>query len=118
VTKLEDLGPNEAVWGVISGTLVRVVNVQWFGSETLELTFTDPSGRVANQLLCRYDELRLEGVEQGRPWRFAYAGSSQCWVMKAGGPVRAELVESTCALGAQCPVPSRRCSPKAQGRPA
>jgi hypothetical protein len=49
---------------------VTVVNVQWFGSEALELTYKDPSGRVANELLYRHDEPRLEVVEQGRPWGF------------------------------------------------
>ena len=44
--------------------------MQWFGSEALELTYKDPTGRVANELLYRHDEPRLEVVEQGRPWSF------------------------------------------------
>jgi SNF2 family DNA or RNA helicase len=47
-----------------------VVSVQWFGSEALELTYKDPSGRVANQLLYHHDEPRLEVVDEGRPWSF------------------------------------------------
>ena len=39
-------------------------------SEALELTYKDPSGHVANELLYRDDEPRLEIVEQGRPWSF------------------------------------------------
>ena len=30
----------------------------------------DPAGKVANELLYRHDEPRLEVVEQGRPWSF------------------------------------------------
>jgi SNF2 family DNA or RNA helicase len=69
-TRLEELQPNAAVRGILPDSLVTVVNVQWFGSEALELTFKDPGGRVANQLLYRHDESRLEVIEQGRPWSF------------------------------------------------
>jgi hypothetical protein len=68
--RLEDLQPNAAVRGVIPDSLVTVVNVQWFGSEALELTYKTPAGKVANELLYRHDEPRLEVVEQGRPWSF------------------------------------------------
>jgi superfamily II DNA or RNA helicase len=68
--KLEDLQPNAAVRGLLPDALVTVVNVQWFGSEALELTYKTPAGKVANQLLYRDDEPRLEVVEHGRPWSF------------------------------------------------
>ncbi len=73
--KLEELQPNANVRGILPDTLVTVVNVNWFGSEALELTYKDPGGRVANQLLYRHDEPRLEIVEQGRPWSFDGDGS-------------------------------------------
>jgi hypothetical protein len=44
--------------------------VQWFGLEALELTYKTPTGKVANELLYRHDESRLEIAEQGRPWSF------------------------------------------------
>ena len=68
--KLEDLQPNTTLRGILSDTLVIVVNVQWFGSEALELTYKTPTGKVANELLYRGDELRLEIVEIGGPWSF------------------------------------------------
>ena len=68
--KLEDLRANSAVRGVLADSLVTVVSVQWFGSEALELTYKTPAGRVANELLYRDDEARLEVVEHGRPWSF------------------------------------------------
>jgi hypothetical protein len=70
MSRLEDLRPNAAVRGILPESLVTVVTVQWFGSEALELTYKNPAGRVANELLYRHDEARLDVLEQGRPWSF------------------------------------------------
>jgi len=69
-TKLEDLQPNASVRGILPDCLVTVVSVQWFGTDALELTYKDPAGKVANQLLYRHDEPKLEVVQVGRPWSF------------------------------------------------
>jgi hypothetical protein len=66
--RLEDLQPNASIRGILPNSLVTVVSVQWFGSEALELTYKTPTGKVANELLYRHDEPRLELVEHGRPW--------------------------------------------------
>ena len=68
--QLEDLKPGASVRGVLANGLATVVSVQWFGSEALELTYKDSSGKVANELLYRHDEPRLEVAEQGQPWSF------------------------------------------------
>ena len=68
--RLEDLQPRCAVRGVHPDGLVTVVSVQWFGSEALELTYKTAAGAVANELLYRDDEERLEVVAAGRPWGF------------------------------------------------
>ena len=70
MTRLEDLLPTAAVRGILPDQLVTVVSVQWFGSEALELTYKSPSGRLANELLYRHDEARLQVVVHGRPWSF------------------------------------------------
>src|SRR3990167_2940605 len=75
MARLEDLTRGATVKGILPDCLVSVVNVQWFGSEAIELTYKDPAGRVANVLLYRHDEPRLELVEQGRPWSFDGDGS-------------------------------------------
>jgi SNF2 family DNA or RNA helicase len=67
---LEALKPNSTIRGVLPNSAVTVVSVQWFGSEAIELTYKDPSGKVANELLYRHDEPRLDLVEEGRPWSF------------------------------------------------
>jgi SNF2 family DNA or RNA helicase len=70
MTQLEDLKPNASVRGILPNGLVTVVSVQWHGSAALELTYKTPEGKVANELLYRHDEQRIEVVEQGRPWSF------------------------------------------------
>ncbi|MEW6466358.1 MAG: helicase-related protein [Pseudomonadota bacterium] len=68
--KLEDLKVSATIRGIVPDAAVTVVSVQWYGSEALELTYKTATGKVANQLLYRDDEPRLEIVEQGRPWSF------------------------------------------------
>jgi hypothetical protein len=70
MSRLEDLKPNASVQGIMPSGLVTVVNVQWHGSDALELTYKTAEGKVANKLLYRHDEPRIEVVEQGRPWSF------------------------------------------------
>ena len=68
--KLEQLQTNVSLRGIVPDALVTVVSIQWFGSDALELTYKTASGKVANELLYRDDEPRLELVGQGRPWSF------------------------------------------------
>lgn len=70
MNKLEDLRPTATVKGILPDCLITVVNVQWYGSTAVELTYKTPTGKVANELLYRHDEPRIEVVEEGRPWSF------------------------------------------------
>src|SRR6516164_9262232 len=70
MSRLEDLQPNASVQGILPHCLVTVVSTQWFGSEALELTYKDPAGKLANELLYRHDEPRLEVAAEGRLWSF------------------------------------------------
>lgn len=70
MSRLEDLQPGAAVRGILPDVLVTVVTVQWYGSTALELTYKTAAGKVANELLYRHDEARIEVVEHGRPWSF------------------------------------------------
>jgi SNF2 family DNA or RNA helicase len=72
---LEQLRPGAAVRGILPDSLVSIVSIQWYGSEALELTYKTPAGKVANELLYRHDEHRLEIAVQGRPWSFDGDGS-------------------------------------------
>jgi SNF2 family DNA or RNA helicase len=75
MSKLEELRPNASVQGILPNCLVSVVNTQWFGSEALELTYKDPTGKVGNELLYRQDEARFKIIEQGRPWSLDGSGA-------------------------------------------
>ena len=70
MAKLEDLSAGACVSGVLPDALATVVNVLWYGTDALELTYKDAAGRVNNTLLYRSDEARLSIVEKGRPWSF------------------------------------------------
>ena len=96
--KLEDLQANAAVHGILSDSLVTVVSVQWFGSEALELTYKTPTGMVANELLYRHDEARLEIVEVGRPWSFDGDGALFRLVSEAQRIRLAHLFDPVLAL--------------------
>ncbi|MGQ9860979.1 MAG: DEAD/DEAH box helicase, partial [Thiobacillaceae bacterium] len=68
--KLEDLTPGASVRGILPDAAASVVSVQWHGSDALTLVYRDPAGKVANEILYRHDEPRLEIVTRGRPWSF------------------------------------------------
>src|SRR5215472_8213618 len=76
MSKLEALQPNATIRGILPDSLVTIVNVQWFGSTAVELTYKTPAGKVANELLYRHDEPRIEVVEFGRPWSFDGNGAA------------------------------------------
>jgi len=75
MAELEELMPGAAIRGILPGALVTVVSTQWFGSEALELTYKSPTGKVANELIYRHDEGRLDVAELGRPWSLDGAGA-------------------------------------------
>ena len=62
MSTLEDLQPNAAVRGILPDGLITVVSVQWFGSEALELTYKNPTGRVANERLSGNKTFIREGL--------------------------------------------------------
>ncbi len=70
MSTLEDLKPNASVKGIVPDCLVTVSSVQWYGSDVVEVTYKDPTGRPSAVLLYRHDEQRIEVAENGRPWSF------------------------------------------------
>ncbi len=73
--RLEDIQPNAAISGIIPNGHVTIVNVQWFGSEAIEITYKTNDGKLGNELIYRHDEQRLTLVEKGRPWSFEGDGA-------------------------------------------
>lgn len=70
MSKLEDLKQNAVVTGILPDTMVTIVSVQWYGPEVVEITYKSATGKVANEILYRDAEQRINIVEQGRPWSF------------------------------------------------
>src|ERR1017187_6641019 len=96
--KLEDLTPNAAIRGIVPDSVVTVVNVQWFGSDALELTYKTPTGKLASEILYRHDEDRLDVVEHGRPWSFDGDGARFRLVSEANRIHLAHLFDPVLAV--------------------
>lgn len=103
--RLEDLQPDATVRGTLPDALITVVSVEWHGSDALTLVYRGPNGRVADEILYRHDEPRLEIVEAGRPWSFDGDGALFRLVARGaphppGPPVRSRARGSHVARGA------------------
>jgi superfamily II DNA or RNA helicase len=75
MTRLEDIKKGTILKGILPETSVTVVDVKWHGSDIVELTYKDASGRPDNQLLYRSDESRIEVITPGRLWSFDCDGN-------------------------------------------
>jgi hypothetical protein len=67
MARLEDLRKGASVRGILADCLVAVVDVKWYGSAAIELTYKDSGGKPGVVLLYRDREPNLEVVEVGRP---------------------------------------------------
>ena len=106
MAKLEDLTPATSVRGIFPDGLVTVVSVQWFGSEALELTYKDPGGRVANELLYRHDEPRTrESSSRVGPGASTATASSSGWCPRR-----------TASASPICSIPCWRSTPRSSSR--
>ena len=81
--KLEHLTTGTTVRGILPNAAVTVVSVQWHGSDACTLVYRTPEGRVADEILYRHDESRLEIVETGLPWSFDGPGDQYRLVAEA-----------------------------------
>jgi len=84
MVRLEELTRGTTVKGILPNSTVTVVDVKWYGSAVLEITYKDPAGRLGNELLYRNRESALEVVEIGLPWAFDSDGrcfklASEAW---------------------------------------
>jgi hypothetical protein len=70
MAKLEELSTGAAVRGVAGTAIATIVNVNWYGSNCIDVVYKTADGRVANDILYRDDEARIEIVQPGRVWSF------------------------------------------------
>lgn len=70
MARLEELIRGVAVKGILPDEEVTVVDVVWYGTEAIELTYKDAAGRLGHELLYRNREPALEIAAAGRHWSF------------------------------------------------
>jgi len=75
MARLEELTRGAAVKGILPDGLVTVVDVRWFGTTAVELTYKDAAGRLSNEILYRDREPTIEIATVGRPWSFDADGA-------------------------------------------
>lgn len=70
MARLEEITVGASVIGLAGNVPVSVVAVKWHGSNALTVTFRSVNGNVAEQILYREDEERLNIADSGLPWSF------------------------------------------------
>jgi len=70
MAKLEELKKGALVKGIRPDGAVSVVDVNWHGSDVVELFYKEPSGSTGCELLYRDREPTLEILQPGRAWSF------------------------------------------------
>ena len=70
MARLNELTRGASVKGVLPDGLVTVVDVQWHGSDVVELIYRDSAGKLGSELLYRDREPTLEIAAAGVPWSF------------------------------------------------
>ena len=70
MVKLEELTRGASIKGILPESLVQVIDVAWHGSDVVELTYRDATGKVGQELLFRDREHQLELASAGLPWSF------------------------------------------------
>ncbi|PHP28694.1 protein NO VEIN domain-containing protein [Limimaricola cinnabarinus] len=75
MAKLEEIRSGGRVAGVVPGTAVDVVSVEWIGNQAINLVFRQTSGTVAETTIYRDDEYRIDIQSAGRNWSFDADGA-------------------------------------------
>jgi superfamily II DNA or RNA helicase len=70
MAKLEELKRGALVGGIYPNGLVTVIDIKWYGSSVVELTYKDSTGNLGNELIYRDREPILQIIEPGRQWVF------------------------------------------------
>lgn len=73
--RLEGIKNGASVRGIASAQPVHVISVDWIGDQAVNVVYRDHNGTVAEAVLYRDDEHRLEVEQNGRPWSFDADGA-------------------------------------------
>lgn len=75
MARLEDLHHGTLVKGLLPNSLVTIIDVKWYGSASVQVTYKDANGHLGSELLYRDREPTLEIASDGLPWSFDADGS-------------------------------------------
>jgi len=75
VAKLESIKNGASVRGIASAQPVQIVSVDWIGDQAINVVYRDHNGSIAESVLYRDDEHRLDVEQDGRPWSFDADGA-------------------------------------------
>ena len=70
MARLEDLKPGVSARGISPAGLATVVSAKWYGSDNIEVFYSDAEGRAGNRILGRADEpdIEIASIQQGYPF--------------------------------------------------
>jgi len=68
--RLEEIKNGASVRGIASAQAVQIVSVDWIGDQAINVVYRDHNATIAETVLYRDDEHRLEVERSGRPWSF------------------------------------------------
>lgn len=75
MARLEEVRNGASVRGIASAQSAQVLSVDWIGDQAISVVYRDHNGVVAEAVLYRDDEHRLEVEQSGRPWSFDADGA-------------------------------------------
>lgn len=65
MARLEELISGVTVQGILPGQRVRVIAVEWYGEDAVDLTYENATGNRDHELVYRSRESEIELVKQG-----------------------------------------------------
>lgn len=75
VARLEEIKNGASVRGIVSAQSVQILSVDWIGNQAINVVYRDYNSTIAEAVLYRDDEYRLEVEQNGRPWSFDADGA-------------------------------------------
>ena len=105
--KLEDIKNGASVRGIASNEAVQVVSTEWIGDQAVNVVYRDHNGAVAEAILYRDDEHRLQVEQAGRLWSFDADGALLRLVTEAN---RIKLAHHFDPSGRQPPATAHNCT--------
>ena len=63
---MEDIVKGAVIRGLSSDDTVTIINTEWYGNDTIEVTYKDNKGQLGDRILYREDEATVEKLKEMR----------------------------------------------------